>query len=66
MQAIDRAHRIGQQNKVFIYKLITKDSVEEKIVELQESKMDLVKNVITVEENIFKKLDQEMIKKVFG
>ena len=66
MQAIDRAHRIGQQNKVFVYKAITKDSVEEKILELQESKLDLVKNVITVEEGIFKKLNKEDVDKMFG
>jgi superfamily II DNA or RNA helicase len=38
MQAIGRAHRIGQQNRVFVYKFITKDSVEEKILRLQEKK----------------------------
>ncbi len=65
MQAIDRAHRIGQKNNVFVYKAVTKDSVEEKIIELQESKIELVKNVIAVEENIFKKLDKEMITKLF-
>ncbi|MBI2668606.1 DEAD/DEAH box helicase [Candidatus Woesearchaeota archaeon] len=66
MQAIDRAHRIGQKNKVFVYKAITKESVEEKILELQESKLDLVKNIITVEEGIFKKLTREDIEKMFG
>jgi len=66
MQAIDRTHRIGQQNKVFVYKAITKDSVEEKILELQENKLDLVKNVITVEEGIFKKLEKEDVNKLFG
>ncbi len=41
-QATDRAHRIGQKNKVFVYKLVVKDSVEEKIVILQEKKKALM------------------------
>ena len=66
MQAIDRAHRIGQDKKVFVYKAITKNSIEEKILELQESKLDLVKNIISVEESIFKKLSPEDVQKMFG
>ena len=66
MQAIDRAHRIGQDKKVFVYKAITKNSIEEKILELQESKLDLVKNIISVEESIFKKLSLEDVQKMFG
>ncbi len=66
MQAIDRAHRIGQDKCVFVYKAITKDSVEERILELQQSKLELVKNVVTIEEGIFKKLGRDDIKKMFG
>ena len=66
MQAIDRTHRIGQNKNVFVYKAITKNSVEERILELQQSKLDLVKNVVTIEEGIFKKLGREDIKKMFG
>ena len=40
-QAIDRVYRIGQKNKVFSYKLITKGTIEEKILELQKIKKDL-------------------------
>ena len=45
-QATDRAHRIGQKHSVQVYKLIAKDSVEEKILQLQEAKRDLADAVI--------------------
>ncbi|SCZ59972.1 DEAD/DEAH box helicase [Thiohalomonas denitrificans] len=46
-QATDRAHRIGQQNKVFVYRLITEGSVEEKIVRMQEEKRGLVESLFS-------------------
>lgn len=45
-QAIDRTHRIGQKNKVIAYRLLTRDSVEEKIRILQHQKNQLVANVL--------------------
>lgn len=45
-QATDRAHRIGQKNSVQVYKLIAKDTIEEKILRLQESKKELADAVI--------------------
>ena len=44
--ATDRAHRIGQENKVTVYRLIAKDTVEEKILQLQESKRKLAGQVL--------------------
>ncbi|MCH2174599.1 MAG: DEAD/DEAH box helicase [Lentisphaeria bacterium] len=46
MQAIDRAHRIGQQNKVFAYKLIMSQTIEEKVLKLQSEKQKLFEEVI--------------------
>ncbi len=60
-QAIDRAHRIGQENKVFIYKFITKNTVEEKILRLQQKKIHLATELITTEESIVKSLQKEDI-----
>jgi SNF2 family DNA or RNA helicase len=47
MQAMDRSHRIGQEHPVFIYKLITKGTLEEAILKLQENKRALIDNIIT-------------------
>ena len=46
MQASDRAHRVGQPRPVFVYKIIARGTVEKKILELQEKKRALVKNII--------------------
>ncbi|PIQ52953.1 MAG: hypothetical protein COW01_14805 [Bdellovibrionales bacterium CG12_big_fil_rev_8_21_14_0_65_38_15] len=40
-QAIDRIHRIGQEDPVFVYRLVTRDTVEERVLELQKSKREL-------------------------
>ncbi len=45
-QATDRAHRIGQENPVFVYKLLTEGTLEEKIIALQERKRDLAQGVL--------------------
>ncbi len=45
-QAADRAHRIGQPNPVFIHRLVARDTVEEKILALQENKKDLARAVL--------------------
>ena len=60
-QAIDRAHRIGQENKVFTYKFISKNTVEEKILKLQQNKKKLASELITTEESFVKNLSKEDI-----
>jgi len=60
-QAIDRAHRIGQENQVFIYKFITKNTVEEKILRLQQKKVRLATDLISTEESFVKDLSKEDI-----
>lgn len=65
MQAADRVHRIGQTRKVIVYKMITKGTVEEKILELQARKNDLVKNLISAEKGLFKDLSRQDIIHLF-
>ncbi|MGZ8486503.1 MAG: DEAD/DEAH box helicase, partial [Candidatus Binatia bacterium] len=55
-QAIDRAHRIGQTRKVFAYRLIARDTVEEKVLELQKSKRDLADAIITADNSVMRNL----------
>ena len=66
VQATDRTHRIGQDKHVFVYKLITRDSIEEKILELQEKKKELVSNLITTDAGFFKKLTKDDIVGLFS
>ncbi|SNR50274.1 DEAD/DEAH box helicase [Hymenobacter mucosus] len=65
-QAIDRAHRIGQQRTVFTYKFITQNTVEEKILALQNKKIQLVTDLITTDEAIIKSLTKEDIEELLG
>jgi non-specific serine/threonine protein kinase len=66
MQASDRAHRIGQDKPVFIYKYILRDSVEEKILQLQERKKNLVEQLITTESSFFKSITADDVKVLFS
>jgi non-specific serine/threonine protein kinase len=64
-QASDRAHRIGQDKPVFVYKYVMQDSVEEKILTLQERKRTLVDQLISAEGGLFKSLTRDDIAGLF-
>ena len=66
MQASDRAHRIGQDKHVFVYKLITRGSVEEKILDMQQKKKDLVDNIVKTDTAFFKNLSRSDIESLFA
>ena len=65
-QATDRAYRIGQKKKVFVYRLITRNTVEEKIQKLKTIKRNLVDSVISVDRNITKSLTMDDIREIFS
>ncbi len=65
-QAIDRTHRIGQTQKVFAYKMICKDTVEEKILQLQQKKKTLSKELISEEKSFIKKLTKDDVAFLFS
>jgi SNF2 family DNA or RNA helicase len=60
-QATDRVHRIGQSKSVSSYKLITLDTIEEKILQLQNRKKGLVKNIVSCDEEAISKLTWEEV-----
>src|SRR5438270_5037948 len=60
-QAIDRTHRIGQTRPVFAYRLIAKDPVEEKVLELQKSKRDLADAILGEDNSLIRDLKKEDI-----
>ncbi len=65
-QASDRAHRIGQTKSVFVYKLIAADTVEERIVELQERKAALASLALSEDGMALPAMDAEDIDYLFG
>ena len=58
-QAVDRAHRIGQTRRVFAYRLIAKDTVEEKILALQDRKRELAESIVRADESLIAGLTPE-------
>ncbi len=65
-QATDRAHRIGQTKNVTVYRLIAKDSIEEKIVKLQESKKELADSVLSGETKSLGTMSREELRQLLG
>lgn len=65
-QATDRAYRIGQKNNVQVYKLITKNSIEEKIYDLQMKKATLADNMLSTQTKFVNRLSKEDIMKLFS
>ncbi len=65
-QAIDRVHRIGQTKRVFAYRMICKDTIEEKIMQLQERKRALADDLISTDAGFLKKLDKDDILQLFS
>ena len=64
-QVTDRAYRIGQKNSVQLYKLITSNSIEEKINKMQERKEKLSKDILSTEETFINKMSKEKILDLF-
>lgn len=65
-QAIDRTHRIGQNNHVFAYKMICKNTIEERIIQLQQKKQWISDELIRAEEGFVKNLSEEDVSFLFS
>ncbi|MCB0276710.1 MAG: DEAD/DEAH box helicase, partial [Calditrichaeota bacterium] len=65
-QATDRAHRIGQERNVFVYKYIVRDTVEEKILKLQAAKRELSEELISSDDGFIKQLTREDLELLFA
>lgn len=64
-QAIDRTHRIGQNKKIIAYRMICKDTVEEKILNYQKRKLKIASDIIHTDESFMKSLTKEDISELF-
>jgi len=65
-QAIDRAHRIGQSKPVIAYRLVARDTVEERILSLQEKKRALADSILAGEESLLRTLTREDLEALLG
>ena len=65
-QATDRAHRIGQTRQVTVYRLIIKDTIEERILELQNTKRDLAESILEGDSTSLSSLSHEELLELIG
>ncbi|MEY3432167.1 MAG: hypothetical protein RL131_103, partial [Bacteroidota bacterium] len=65
-QAIDRTHRIGQTKNIFAYRMICKDTIEDKILQLQEKKRALAKDLVSDDDGFVKTLTKEDVEYLFS
>jgi SNF2 family DNA or RNA helicase len=65
-QAVDRAHRLGQTRQVFAYRLVAQGTVEEKVLQLQETKRRLADDILQADENLIKSLTKADLEKLFS
>ena len=65
-QAIDRTHRIGQTKNIFAYRMICKDTIEDKILQLQEKKRALARDIVSDETGFVKSLSREDVEYLFS
>jgi SNF2 family DNA or RNA helicase len=65
-QAIDRAHRIGRRKPVVAYRLIARDTVEEKILELQAQKREIAESIISEDNSVLRKLEVEDLERLLS
>jgi non-specific serine/threonine protein kinase len=65
-QAIDRTHRIGQTKNIFAYRMICKDTIEDKILQLQDKKRNLARDLVSDDTGFVKSLTREDVEYLFS
>lgn len=66
IQAMDRAHRIGQEKTVNVYKLVTKDSIEETIMQLHEKKLAMSRAIVNTENSTLHSMGTDQLLDIFS
>jgi SNF2 family DNA or RNA helicase len=65
-QAIDRAHRLGQSRRVFAYRIICRDTVEDKILELQREKRELADAIVSADNSLIRNLTADDLQRLLS